>query len=86
MCYENSERSSRPATALSHAADLIDKLDVLRAHCPKCPHSGRYNVAKLIETVGMDSVPPGWTAAGCRTLANRPPFWSEIAAGNRLLA
>jgi len=53
---------------------LIDKLDVLRVHCPKCARSGRYNVAKLIEMVGMGSVPPSWTAAGCRTLANRPSF------------
>ena len=32
--------------------DLIDKLDVLYVHCPKCSRAGRYHVQHLIDERG----------------------------------
>jgi hypothetical protein len=30
-------------------ADLIDKLDVLYVHCPKCNRAGRFRIEHLVE-------------------------------------
>jgi hypothetical protein len=40
--------------------DLIGKLDALRVECSKCDRRGRYRVARLAETIGLDGKLTDW--------------------------
>ena len=35
-------------------SDLAGKLDVLQVSCTKCERTGRYPIARLIETIGPE--------------------------------
>jgi hypothetical protein len=41
--------------------DIEGKLAMLRVECTRCSRSGRYSVAKLIETYGRDGNMTEWT-------------------------
>lgn len=42
--------------------DLIGKLDVLNVTCDKCGRSGRYRMATLVESIGLDGKLTDWLA------------------------